>query len=66
MFFSNSAFCHGKGIMSSLEMIMAQDRTANNRQIRIGPKEIMWKLFYKIEQFTEGSTSQFSSVYARR
>ena len=41
---------HGKGIMTSLKMIMTQNGAANDRQVGIGSQEIMWELFYKIKQ----------------
>ena len=34
-------------------MVMTQNRTADNRQIRIGTHKIMRKLFYEIKQLTE-------------
>ena len=40
--------------MTALEMVMAQDRTADNGKIGIGTHEIMGKLPYKIKQLAEG------------
>ncbi|MNY77553.1 hypothetical protein D3C86_2175010 [compost metagenome] len=39
-----------EGMPSALEMIVGQDRTADNRQIRVGPDEIMRERLYKGEQ----------------
>ena len=38
---------HRKFIMTTLKMLMCQNRSAYDRQIRIGAKEIMRKLLYK-------------------
>ena len=38
----------------TLEMIVAQDRPAHNRQIGVRPDIVMWELLYKIKQFPEG------------
>ncbi len=37
--FSTGAFAMAKVVMSTLEMVMAQDRSANDRKVRIGSKE---------------------------
>ena len=40
-------------------MIMAQNRTADDRQIRIGAEHIMRKLFYKVKQLHKGIVLDF-------
>ena len=57
--FFNRCFCHGKLIMSTLEMIMAQDRSSNNRKIRIRSDKVMWELLYKIQKFSKGCFLDF-------
>ena len=44
---------HGELISAALEMLVAQDRPAHDRQIRIGTHHIMGELAHKIEQFPE-------------
>ena len=44
---------HGKCVMSALEMVMCQNRAADNRQIRIGADKIVRELLDKIQQFAE-------------
>ena len=41
---------HGKRVMPALEMVMAQNRTAYNGQIRIGTQEIVGELLDKIKK----------------
>lgn len=40
-------------------MIMAQNRTADDRQIRIGAEHIMRKLLYKVKQLHKGIVLDF-------
>ena len=42
--------CHRKLIVAALEMVMAQDGTAHDRQIRIGAHKIVRELLHKIEK----------------
>ena len=46
-------FCHGKGIMPPLEMVMAQDGSSHNGKVRIGTQEIMGELLDKVKQLSE-------------
>ena len=63
--FLDRSLCHCEGIMSSLEMIMAQDRAANDRKICIGSQEIVREQFYKIKQFDKSiSLDLHRSVFA--
>ena len=41
--------------MAALEMVMVQDGTAHNGQIRIGPQEVVRELFHKAEQPLKGA-----------
>ncbi len=45
----NRRFCHGKCIVAALEMVMAQDRSANDRKIRVGSQEIVREQLDKVE-----------------
>ena len=55
----NFSLRHGKSIMSALEVIVAENRAANNRQIRIGAQEIMRKQFHKIKQLNKSISLDF-------
>ena len=36
-------FCHCKGVITALEMVMAQNGAAYDRQVGVGTKKIVWK-----------------------
>ena len=40
---------HGKTVPAALEVIVAQDGTSHDRQVRVGAKEIMRELFDKVK-----------------
>ena len=42
--------------MTALEMVMAENGSAYDRQVCIGAQEVMWKCLYKIKQFHKGRT----------
>ena len=46
----NGRFGHGKGVMSALEMVVAQNGAAHNGQIRVGAQEIVGEQPDEIEQ----------------
>ena len=49
-FFDDQSLGHGECIISSLEMVMTQNRTAHNGKVGIGPEEIVGEELDKIKQ----------------
>ena len=53
-FFFNRSLRHREFMVSTLKMIVCQNRSTNNREIRIRSQNIVWKLLHKIKQLAEG------------
>ena len=59
----NGRFCHGEGVMTALEMFVAQNRTAYNGQVSVGANEIMGEHIQDIEQlFKNGGVDHHGDV----
>ena len=44
---------HGKIVVSALEMVVAQDRSAHDRQVRVGSQEVVRESLDKVKQLAE-------------
>ena len=53
-FFLNRSLCHREFMISTLEMIVCQNRSTNNRKIRIRSQNIVRELLHEIKQLAEG------------
>lgn len=55
----NRSLGHGEGVMSALEVIMAQDGATDDRKVGIGAQEVVWEKLYKVKELNESISLDF-------
>ncbi len=52
--YGDMRFLHGEDIAPALEMAVAQDAAAYNRQVSVGTAGVMGELCHKVKNFSQG------------